>query len=475
MAPNRPNPLASQTGNAPKARVPYYNAEAVFQLLRGLPRTGSWPQFKALLTITLPTGASPIPTATTTSPLPPSPSVFDICVTRISSEAARQLDELALAGGAPGSEYANAATAAPTSTGNVNSITGLCKHRHNPEGVFCTTVGCNQGDHDHAHCYAKGGGMEGQAPWMKNKDKWREMATAVVAPLPVATPAIPATSSSSTIAAFAGTEAAAQTFLADLSCASITELADPGGTLTAAEMAAISCVVAAGFNTILDSGTTTTLIQDHSYFWTYSTADAVTVRTANHGSLTTSGRGDCVAILTIGGRKHCVWLSNCLHAPSAMLNLLSVGWMLGKGWDCMFRASPPRCELAYRGMGLGAIPMANNLCYINLEFLPAPSPQPASSIPPSPPELSAFTHIAPTLDLWHARLGHVGGAAALRYPSANLASWGNTHVALIRPRTLLVQHDFSTSFTLTFADRFPCSLLTTSDTSLCSLTITQAS
>ncbi|KAG2144564.1 hypothetical protein DEU56DRAFT_692031, partial [Suillus clintonianus] len=144
----------------------------------------------------------------------------------------------------------------------------------------CTTVGCSKGDHDHAHCYAKGGGMEGQAPWQKGKKRDTAALAITIPPVPAAP--LVTSPASSTIAAFAGTHTAVTSFLADLSCASITEL---------------SCLVAAGFNTILDSGTTTTLIQDCSYFWSYSTADAVTVRTANHGSLTTSGRGDCVAIL----------------------------------------------------------------------------------------------------------------------------------------------------------------------------------
>jgi hypothetical protein len=345
----------------------YTDAEAVFQLLCGLPHSGSWPQFKALLTITLPTMTPSTMTTTPAAAVPPpiNPSAFDICVSRISAEAARVIDERILARGAPGSEYANAATSSSsTPTSNINTITGLHKHRHNPEGIFCTTVGCNKGDHDHAHCYAKGGGMEGQAPWMKNKKK--ETAAAVIAPsapAPTPTPTIPP--SSTVIAAFTGTGSAARSFLADLSCASIVDL-------DAADTTTLSHLVAARFNTILDSGTTTTLIRDQSYFWSYSTADAVTVRTANHGSLSTSGRGDCIAVLTIGNTRHRVRLSNCLHAPTAMLNLLSVGWMLNKGWDCIFRASPPHCELVYRGTELGAIPMANNLCYINLKFLPAP-------------------------------------------------------------------------------------------------------
>ncbi|KAG1784231.1 hypothetical protein EV702DRAFT_1191234 [Suillus placidus] len=336
----------------------YTDAEAVFQLLRGLPRSGTWPQFKALVTLTLPTPAyASIPSSASASATAgsagssatvgsllslPSASAFDTCVARISAEAAHILDEHVLAGGAPGLEYANAATmSSSTASGNVNSITGLRKHHHNPEGVFCTTVGCNKGDHDHAHCYALGGGMEGQAPWMKGKKREKETAAAAIVPPSAPAPTAPP---STAITAFAGTMDAVDSFLADLSCASIVEVPDTEYTT---DTAALSCIIAAGFNTILDSGTTTTLIQDRSYFWSYSTTDAITVRTANHGSLSTSGRGDCVAILSIGGKRHRIRLSNCLHAPSAMLNLLSVGWMLSKGWDCVFRASPPHCELVY--------------------------------------------------------------------------------------------------------------------------------
>jgi hypothetical protein len=247
----------------------YTDAEAVFQLLRGLPKTGTWPQFKALITLTLPmqpsvtspSSVSAVAGSTASSvglglQSLSSASGFDACVACISAEAACLIDEHILAGGAPGSEYANAATVQTSSSTGVNSITGLRKHRHNPDGVFCTTVGCNKGDHDHAHCYQKGGGMEGQAPWMKGKKKEKETAAAAIIPPPPA--AAKPTAPSTTITAFAGTLNAATAFLADLSCTSIVEEPD----LSDVDTAALSGVIAAGFNTILDSGTTTTLIQD---------------------------------------------------------------------------------------------------------------------------------------------------------------------------------------------------------------------
>ncbi|KAG1729854.1 uncharacterized protein EDB91DRAFT_1252892 [Suillus paluster] len=358
----------------------YSNEEAIFKLLHDLPRSASWPQFKSISLV-----------SSSSTPL-----TFDACVTCISVEAAHLTDEYALKS-KPGSGYA---AAVPT-TNNVNPITGLHKHCHNPEGMFCTTVGCNKGDHNHAHCYLKGGGMEGQAPWLKNKKK-EMVAAAVVAPVPALVPSPTAPAPLATITAFVGCQAAAELFLADLSCASIIEIPDADVIpLYPVNSMILSCLVAAGFNTILDLGMTTALIQDCSYFWTYSTADIVTVQTMNHGSLVMSGHGDC---------KHCICLINCLHVPSAMLNLLSVGWMLSKGWDCAFHASPPCCELVYRGSELRSIPMANSLCYINLEFLPAsPCSPPALTFPLFLPDLAAFIHSAPTLDLWHAHLSHIGG------------------------------------------------------------------
>ncbi|KAG2098462.1 uncharacterized protein F5147DRAFT_777704 [Suillus discolor] len=165
--------------------------------------------------VTAPPGAAAAAAAPAVPP-PITPSAFNICVSRISSEAASVIDERILAGGAPGSEYANAVTSSSSaSSSNINTITGLRKHRHNPEGIFCTTVGCNKGDHDHAHCYGKGGGMEGQAPWMKNKRKDKDMAAAAIVPSPPPVP--PPLPSSTVIAAYADATAVSHTFLADLS------------------------------------------------------------------------------------------------------------------------------------------------------------------------------------------------------------------------------------------------------------------
>ncbi|KAG1802324.1 uncharacterized protein BJ212DRAFT_1487458 [Suillus subaureus] len=150
--------------------VIYTDAEVVFQLLWGLPCSGSWPQFKVLLIITLPTATPIAPTpAAGNVPVAVIPSAFDTCVAHISAKAAQMIDKQILSG----------ATSFSSSTGNINSITSLHKHHHNPDSIFCTM----------------GGGMEEQAPWMKGKKKEKEKETTAAAvmtpPAPTSTTLLP--------------------------------------------------------------------------------------------------------------------------------------------------------------------------------------------------------------------------------------------------------------------------------------------
>lgn len=367
--------------------APLRDGDAIYSLLIGLPQTPIWQQFKSMLeqrmhdeVITAAAGTVSIFT-------------IDSCVSRITAEAARHIHAQAIHSARPGSEYANAATSSNSTTSSINNITGLRKHKHNPQGIFCTTPGCNKGDHDHEHCYGKGGGMEGQAPWMrtKRKEHTKETAAAVITP-PAPTPSVPAV-------AAAVTPAALSSLYDDVSFASIEGVPDD-----------VSCSVSLPFATILDSGTTVTLVKDRSFFHTYSTAESTPVHTANHGILETTGRGTCVGWLTIGKRRLRLRLSNCLHAPNAMLNLLSVSSMNAKGWDVSFRANMT-CELTYKQNHLGAIPATGKLYAVDLDFIPVAHP--ATNLVRQP-ELSAFAHVPLSLDLWHARIGHIGRSAVMR-------------------------------------------------------------
>jgi hypothetical protein len=197
-------------------------------------------------------------------------------VSHITSEAAHHVITQHTHSSCPGPEYANATTT--PSTSGMNSITGLHMHRHNLQGVFCTTPGCNTGDHDHTHCYGKGSGMEGQAPWMKHKKCEKDVAAAdVIAPAATSTPA-----PSPTPAIAAAAIMSLTSLMDDMSLASIAEITDE-----------VSCIANLPFTTILDSGTMLTLVEDCHYFHTYSTEDCMPVTTTNYGILQMNGQGAC--------------------------------------------------------------------------------------------------------------------------------------------------------------------------------------
>ena len=121
------------------------------------------------------------------------------------------------------------------------------KHEKNPDGIICSN--CGKKLYDAPHCYAKGGGMEGQEPKSKAKAKTKaELATvASMTPVPDRNP--PSTA-----------------YLGDLSCAVID---GP----SAEEMSAL---LAAGGNSAncLDLGTSSHLFKDQNVFWTYNVTKA---------------------------------------------------------------------------------------------------------------------------------------------------------------------------------------------------------
>jgi len=81
------------------------------------------------------------------------------------------------------------------------------------------------------------------------------------------------------------------------------------------------------YNSILDSGCTNHIIRDRSLFWTYHMSLAVLVKTANCGILETLAKGDVKFRVKCGTKSIVLVLCDCLHAPSAPINLLLVGAM----------------------------------------------------------------------------------------------------------------------------------------------------
>ena len=203
----------------------------------------------------------------------------------------------------------------------------------------------------------------------------------------------------------------------DLSCAAVTEIG---------EISELSCHLAPHtFTTILDSGTTSHLIKDHRYLFNFAHKDCPPVKTANQGNLMTTGRGRCIVELALGDSTYCLILMDCLHAPNALLNLLSVSRMLQKGWDCDFKGSSspsgPYCHLSYKGKIPGNSPLTDNLCYLNVRFLHPDEINSSTIIYKEMSilaghETSAYTKVPTTWDTWHARMGHPGGESVKRLP-----------------------------------------------------------
>jgi hypothetical protein len=170
-------------------------------------------------------------------------------------------------------------------------------------------------------------------------------------------------------------------------------------------------------SSLLDSGTMSHLVTSRKYFLDFRMEDNPGIQTANHGMLCTTGRGMCVAELVLGKDKYRITLHNCFHAPNALVNLLSVRCMLEKSWDCEFKGShngvASHCQLLYNGDILGTLPLTRNLCHMDLRFI---HPAELASGPPFAKEISVVAMSTATLDLWHARMGHLGGESVKQLP-----------------------------------------------------------
>ena len=184
--------------------------------------------------------------------------------------------------------------------------------------------------------------------------------------------------------------------------------------------------LSAGFpyNSVLDSGCTHHIFRERDIFWTYDPSQATQVKTANCGFLPTLARGSVRFRVTSGTRTVVFILKDCLHAPDAPINLISVGALTEKGATLTFAPNqttisfPPSHPLL-PDFSFIAFPF-RRLSFLNCDFVP-PS---ASSLPvsPFPPVssflslsdlalLTAFPPLALTPALWHRRFGHLGQAA----------------------------------------------------------------
>ena len=343
--------------------VSYSEAEMVHQILRGLPGSPSWVNFRQLLTQVVQDHLD----SHAQSPLV-ADALLNRVISRLDIECLHLGSDRTQKGG-PGSEYANLA-----------ATSSIRKHPNNPKGVVCSN--CQKKSHDVDHCWAKGGGMEGQGPPRKSPGPLSGPTAAVVTETAAVVSSLPDTTPPG--------------FLGDLSCAA---LPDEFGLFAQKTVTAL-----------MDSGASSHLIQSKEYFWTYVPSQARNVKTANHGILRTLAAGDCLAKVTYDGRSTILKLRDCLHAPDACVNLISVGRMVTSGMACNFKAN--RVVVLHDGTPLADGPMVGKLFALNIEFIkPPPS---SSSVPTSidsTDEVACFTRVPVTMDLWHHRLGHIGEAA----------------------------------------------------------------
>ena len=131
------------------ARVAYSDANAVYQLLFGIPETGTWGMFMQITLAAISASAAQKP------PIIVSPE--EICM-HILAESQHVATSTPPPG--PGSEFANVAKEGDCQ---------ICKHCNNPLGVKC--FNCGKSSHDTEYCFDVGGGMAGQCPeWMAQRD-----------------------------------------------------------------------------------------------------------------------------------------------------------------------------------------------------------------------------------------------------------------------------------------------------------------
>ena len=169
------------------------------------------------------------------------------------------------------------------------------------------------------------------------------------------------------------------------------------------------------YNALLDSGCTHHIVRDRTLFLNYR-AEPISVGTANCGSLDALGCGDVEFRHPFGDRSIIFTLRGCLYAPSAPINLLSVGALVERGMSCLFspggitKVSFPNTHPSFPGLTFSAT-VTSRLSFLKLAFIP-----PAVSLPPlavpalagSPSSQSSFPRLKLDSMLWHRRFGHIG-------------------------------------------------------------------
>ena len=174
------------------------------------------------------------------------------------------------------------------------------------------------------------------------------------------------------------------------------------------------------FNSVLDSGCTHYIIHDRALFWSYDTTLATPVKTANCGFLQTLACGTVRFRVSSSSRTVTFILHDCLHAPDAPINLISVGALTEKGAIFTFSRgqttiSFPSDHPVLPSFSFDAT-VSNRLSFLNCDFILPPSSFTSSLPDPTSPLLdlddialaTVFPQVSLTPELWHRHFGHLG-------------------------------------------------------------------
>jgi len=161
------------------------------------------------------------------------------------------------------------------------------------------------------------------------------------------------------------------------------------------------------YNSILDSGCTNHIIRDRVLFWMYHTSLAVPVKMANCSTLETLARGDIKFKVQCGLHFIVLVLQDCLHAPSAPINL-SVRAMQEHCMCLHFNIDTttihfPSNHPILSGQSIN-VTVIHQLSFLQCAFL-TPTPTITDGT-----EVAFPTFVVPdkTPSLWHHCLGHLG-------------------------------------------------------------------
>ena len=163
--------------------ITYSNDKAIFDLLQDLLDDVKWQIFKEFMMNRM--SISSLSTTATSITTLFTPLTFNDVTKLFTEKANAIIGRWKLAG--PGFKFANIAVMQGAGSNiKINPAIGLCMHCNNPKGVKCTNTLCanlpHADNHDLAHCYWPGGGMESKAlAWICSKSQKPETAAVVMA------------------------------------------------------------------------------------------------------------------------------------------------------------------------------------------------------------------------------------------------------------------------------------------------------